>query len=104
MIKINIVNENKHIKKICIRGHAGYDVSGKDIVCAAVSATVLTTINIIDCLKNNYINCIEEKDKLTIVVNDKDNTINKILSKMILLIKEIKENYPSYIEINEEVS
>ena len=30
---------------ITIKGHAGYDDKGKDIVCASVSSIVITTIN-----------------------------------------------------------
>ena len=32
-------------KDITITGHANYDTYGKDIVCAAVSATVICTVN-----------------------------------------------------------
>lgn len=36
-------SENK-IVKFLIKGHAGYDESGKDIVCASVTAVVFTAI------------------------------------------------------------
>ena len=36
-IKINR-NEKNEIVSFSLNGHAGYDVNGKDIVCAAVSA------------------------------------------------------------------
>ncbi len=39
MITIKIVrNVNNEIVSFSLNGHAGYDVEGKDIVCAAVSA------------------------------------------------------------------
>ena len=39
MITINIKrNEKNEIVSFSLNGHAGYDVNGKDIVCAAVSA------------------------------------------------------------------
>ena len=41
MIRINVNKENNQIKKITLEGHANYDEYGKDIVCAAVSATYL---------------------------------------------------------------
>ena len=45
MIKVKLLKDNNKIKKIIIGGHALYDDFGKDIVCAAVSSTVITSIN-----------------------------------------------------------
>ena len=42
MIKVEIKDN-----LITIKGHAGYDDKGKDIVCASVSSIVITTINAI---------------------------------------------------------
>ena len=42
MIKIKFDKD-----KISIKGHSGYDVIGKDIVCASVSSIVITSINAI---------------------------------------------------------
>ena len=36
-----------------LNGHAGYDVSGRDIVCSAVSVLAINTINSIDCLTDD---------------------------------------------------
>ena len=55
MIKVKIQKEGNIIKKINITGHANYAEYGKDIVCAAVSATVLTTVNGIIALDNSII-------------------------------------------------
>ena len=43
MIKVKLIKNNNHIKKIIIKGHAMYADYGKDIVCAAVS-TLLQTV------------------------------------------------------------
>ena len=45
MIKVSIKKENERIKEVVIKGHALYDTLGKDIVCAAVSSIVITTVN-----------------------------------------------------------
>ena len=47
MIKINVIKNNDAVEKISILGHAGYDIYGKDIVCASVSSIVITTVNAI---------------------------------------------------------
>ena len=53
MITIKIVrNVNNEIISFTLNGHAGYDVQGKDIVCAAVSAaTNMALIGLSEKLK-----------------------------------------------------
>ena len=55
---------------ITISGHANYDEYGKDIVCAAVSSTVITTVNGILSI-----------DKDAIEVTEKGNVEIKILKR-----------------------
>ena len=45
MIKVKLEKHNNNLEKIIIKGHALYDDFGKDIVCAAFSATVITSVN-----------------------------------------------------------
>ena len=45
MIKVTVRKHNNNINELVIKGHADYDVLGKDIVCAAVSSMAITTIN-----------------------------------------------------------
>ena len=52
MIKVILTKKDDNVNKVIINGHAGYDDFGKDIVCAAVSSTVITTINILLSLDN----------------------------------------------------
>ena len=54
MIKVVIKNDS-----ITISGHANYDDYGKDIVCAAVSATVITTVNGILSIDETSIEVVE---------------------------------------------
>ena len=43
MIQVNILRDrNEVVKGIDINGHAGYAEYGQDVICAAVSALVLT--------------------------------------------------------------
>ena len=64
MIKIKVEYDNNFISKIVITGHANYDDYGKDIVCAAVSASVLTTINGIIALDNSILEVDNILDKM----------------------------------------
>ena len=102
MIKVNVKKNNHKIDMINIKGHANYDEYGKDIVCAAVSSTVITTVNNILSL-DKTIEHIEGKDNLIIKVIKEDNNTYKILDNMILMLYELESDYPKYIKIFEEV-
>lgn len=89
-------------KDISIIGHANYDEYGKDIVCSAVSATVICTVNAISSININAINVSSIKDKLTINILEKDDITNKLLNNMIKLLKELASKYPKNIKIIDE--
>ena len=89
-------------KDITITGHANYDAYGKDIVCAAVSATVICTVNAISSININAINVLNDTDKLVINILDNDDITNKLLSNMISLLKKLAIKYPKNIKIIDE--
>lgn len=57
MIRVQVVREKDHYKKFIIDGHAGYAEEGSDIVCAAVSALVINTINSIEEFTEDAFTC-----------------------------------------------
>lgn len=101
MIKVKLFRKNNDLEKIVIKGHAMYDDFGKDIVCAAASATVITSVNA--CLSIDY-NSLDynDKDGLEIVINKKDIITNKIIENMITNLRELEMAYPKNIQIKEE--
>ncbi|MDD3048454.1 MAG: ribosomal-processing cysteine protease Prp [Bacilli bacterium] len=103
MININIHKENNNIKKIIIIGHSNYDVAGKDIVCAGVSSTVLTTVNAIISINEQAISYEEKKDLVTIIINIHDEVIDKLLNNMLKMLESLEKDYTKYIKINKEV-
>ena len=48
MINITVKKRNGSYLDFLSRGHAGYAEEGQDIVCAAVSALIVTTVNSLD--------------------------------------------------------
>jgi uncharacterized protein YsxB (DUF464 family) len=103
MIRVNVFKDNnKNINRITINGHAMYAPYGKDIVCAAVSSTTITTINNILTISKT-IDYKEEKDGLTITVIKSDEVTYKLLNNMLSMLSEIENDYPKHIKINEEV-
>lgn len=103
MIKINIKKSDDLITSVTVYGHAMYDEYGKDIVCSAVSSIVITTINGLLKLDNNSINYTENEGYIKIDSIKKSVTNNILINNMIDLLKELKEQYPKNIKINEEV-
>jgi uncharacterized protein YsxB (DUF464 family) len=97
MVKVSISKD-----KIVVSGHANYDEYGKDFVCAAVSATVLTTINAILSIDKSSINAIEG-DELIIEIKKHDEITDKLITNMVNSLKEIEKDYSKYIKIQEEV-
>lgn len=98
MIKVKVVKDNDLIKEIKIKGHAGYDEYGKDIVCASVSSIVTTTVNGLLRLDKKCLSFVDNKN-LEITILKHDQTIDILLENMMELLKELEKNYKKYIKI-----
>ena len=101
MIKVNVKRQNNKVYEIVIKGHAGYDEAGKDIVCAAVSSMAITTINNIIALDDSI--DYEENSGLLIIRIKEDTKVNqKLLNNLVRMFTELETQYPKNIEIRNE--
>lgn len=101
MIKVNVKYNNNKVYELVIKGHAGYDVHGKDIVCAAVSSMAITTINNIIALDDSI--DYEENSGLLIIRVKRDTEVNnKLLDNLVRMLTELMGQYPKNIEIRNE--
>ena len=101
MIKVNVKYNNNKVYELVIKGHAGYDVHGKDLVCAAVSSMAITTINNIIALDDSI--DYEENSGLLIIRVKRDTEVNnKLLDNLVRMLTELKAKYPKNIEIRNE--
>ncbi len=99
MIKVIIKDSGR---SLLIKGHAKYDVAGKDIVCAAVSTMAITTINAILSLEEDTIAYKEDSGLLEIRIV-KDTEVNtKLISNLVEMLEELRLKYPKNIEIRNE--
>lgn len=98
MIKIK-VNKNDNINSIIITGHANYADYGKDIVCAAVSATVICTINGIVAIDDSILKVTNEKDKMLIQVLKIDEISQILLGNMLSCLDSLCIEYSKNIKI-----
>ncbi len=94
MIKIEVKKNN-----ISIVGHANFSEYGKDIVCAATSSIVITSIEALASFDKNSVDIIQNKDKLEIKINKDDNITNKLINNMLNCLKELAKKYPKNIKI-----
>lgn len=109
MIYVEIKYEKmEYIKSIVVKGHAGYDVYGKDIVCAGVSAVMYGGINALCSFIDDekYINIIDKNEKENTlgfeISSDtyKKTEIQTILQTIKIQLKTIYDNYQDYISFD----
>lgn len=98
MIKVNIKPT-----VIEVKGHADYNESGKDIVCASVSSIIITTINGLVNLNQTGFEYEENEGYVKIMITKDTKEINALISNMISLLKDLEKQYSKYIKIYEEV-
>ena len=96
MIKIKYTKDSLELT-----GHAGYADYGKDIVCAAVSSTIITSINASLSIDNESL-IYDDKNGLDIEVKKNDIVTTKIINNMINNLYELEKAYPKNIKIKEE--
>ena len=96
MLKVKVKNKNERIKEVLINGHANFDDGGKDIVCAAVSSIVITTVNAIVRIDKDSIEY--DENALSITVLNENDIVNTLLVNMISLLKELENSYPKNIK------
>ena len=95
---IKVVKKGNHID---IKGHALFDKYGKDIVCAAVSSIVITTVNGIMLIDENSIKCKDSSGYVSIEILKDDKVVNLLILNMMNLLKELEEQYIKNIRVEE---
>lgn len=105
MIHVTVRQDAKErIVAFTVEGHAGYEESGKDIICSAVSALALTAVNSIEALTEYaFSSAIDEKTgKLDFSLQDEAGHDSQLLLQAFVLgIKGIEESYGSrYIHLD----
>lgn len=99
MIKIQINYLDNQVNEIVINGHSGYDVSGKDIVCASVSSIAITTVNAILRFDSGALTYEEKDGYLKIKMINHNEYIDNLIINMIDLFKNLEKDYNKYIKI-----
>lgn len=102
MIRINVITKNNIINSVTFKGHANYDDYGKDIVCAATSATYLCTVNAILNLNKKTIKVTSDENSQVISVLKNDDITISLLNNMINCLESLQKQYPKNINLDKE--
>ena len=98
--------EEGRIAGFSVSGHSGYAEAGQDIVCAAVSAVVgmaEATINDV-CGAKAKVRVKDADARITLTLPascDEEETVQAVLSGLLLTLVNLREQYPDYIEVLE---
>ena len=106
MTRCEFFTEDDRITGFSVSGHSGYAESGADIVCAAISAVVSmaeATINDV-CGAKAKVRVKEDDARVTLMLPascDEEETVQAVLSGLMLTLISLREDYPDYIEVLE---
>ena len=103
MINIAIYeNAEKQITGFVVSGHSGYAEAGSDIVCSAVSALVINTINSIEHFTSDRFRLEQDEDTGYIefhVISPISSSTALLLNSLALGLQGVSEGYKSYVKL-----
>ncbi|WP_035053135.1 ribosomal-processing cysteine protease Prp [Carnobacterium pleistocenium] len=82
-----------------VEGHAGYAPSGRDVVCSAVSALVVGTVNGLEVLTDATFETSVSHGFTKVNIKEPTAYSNVLLNSMLLSLEGIQEEYPENIEV-----
>ncbi|MBR5537551.1 MAG: ribosomal-processing cysteine protease Prp [Clostridia bacterium] len=106
MTRCEFFMDGDRITGFSVSGHSGYAEKGEDIVCAAITALVTmaeATINDV-CGAKAKVRVKEEDARITLTLPtscDEEETVQAVLSGMMLTLISLREEYEDYIEVLE---
>ena len=106
MTKCEFSRDQERITGFSISGHSGYAEAGSDIVCAAITTAVTmaeATINDV-CGAKAKVRVKEDDARITLTLPascDEEETVQAVLSGLLLTLISLREDYPDYIEVLE---
>lgn len=104
---VKLRDEQGTLCGFCCSGHSGYAESGSDIICSAVSALVINTMNSIEAFTDDACSCRQEPESGTIefrIVSRPCRESLLLLDSLFLGLQGIEEGYGKrYLTISKEV-
>ena len=94
MITIKVRKKNGSYEEFISKGHAGYAEAGQDIVCAAVSALIINTVNSLEKFTDDKFD-VQEKDGF-VSIHFRNNLSERAILLMDSLLLGLTEIAGSY--------
>ncbi|MCD8120237.1 MAG: ribosomal-processing cysteine protease Prp [Lachnospiraceae bacterium] len=93
-------NSNGTWKGFSVKGHAGYAEAGKDIVCAAVSALVINTLNSLEAFTDDSV-LTEMKDGLAAMkfTSVPGSSATLLMNSLEIGLQNIRKDHDRFIQI-----
>ncbi len=98
MVLIEVTGNKGEFESLKITGHAGYEDSGKDIVCAAISAIAQGGINALEA-PSGYRIRLGKGDYLLEAKNKATPHDQIVIETMIAQIESVAVSYPEYARL-----
>lgn len=110
MTKAKFIYENNLFNTFEIIGHADYADEGLDIVCAGISASVITSLNLLIKLLNKKVLFNENQEEgymhFEIIDQNIDNKtrsfVELVMENLYESLLQISDNYPNHLKIKKE--
>ena len=95
MITITVKKRKDSYIEFRSSGHAGYAQSGQDVVCAAVSALIINTVNSLETFTKEKFQAKDKDGYVSIIFEQSPNTPEGklLMDSLILGLTEIEHNY-----------
>ena len=104
MIRVRFHTANDALIGFTLDGHAGWGVSGQDIVCAAVSSAAYMTANTVTEIIGATADITVDDGYMQVMLTDKIADCQDILSGFQLHLEAMQDQYPNRVHLmNTEV-
>lgn len=102
MITIKLTEDNNILWEIIVSGHANYESPEVAAICAAASMATVVTGNAIMYLNlKDFAHVEAEKGYFRIVIKDRNDIVDGLLSNLKHTLLELKDQYPNNIQITD---
>ena len=91
------VKDNQYLS-LEVSGHAEYDESGKDLICASVSSIMFGLMNALDALHED-VEIKQLTNTITIINHSNSNNVQDYLELTMMQLKTIEESYGDFIQV-----
>lgn len=102
MIIVRVTVVNNMISHMSVSGHAGYDVKGKDLVCAAVSGITFGLLNAVDELVPSS-RCTVSDNRIDIYIDHPDQRSQCVMRTGLIQLQTVEESDSGFIKVKMEV-